>query len=55
MGVSQLHALGRNRKFYVNEETTYIDSENVATDFVKPAGTDAAVILNASFTPAQER
>jgi len=55
MGVSQLHALGRNRKFYVNEETTYIDSENVATDFVKPAGTDAAVVLNASFTPAQER
>lgn len=55
MGVSQLHALGRNRKFYVNEETTYIDSENVATAFVKPAGTDAAVILNASFTPAQER
>jgi hypothetical protein len=55
MGVSQLHALGRNRKFYVNEETTYIDSENVATAFVKPAGTDAAVVLNASFTPAQER
>ena len=55
MGVSQLHALGRNRKFYVNEETTYIDSENVATAFVKPAGTDAAVVLNASFTPAQAR
>lgn len=48
MGVSQIHALGRNRKFYVNEEATF-------GTFAKPAGTDAAVILNATFTPAQER
>ena len=55
MGVSQIHALGRNRKFFVNEETTYIDSENIATQGIKPIGTDAATVLNASFTPAQER
>jgi len=55
MGVSQIHALGRNRKFFVNEETTYIDSENIGTEGIKPAGTDAATVLNASFTPAQER
>ena len=55
MGVSQIHALGRNRKFFVNEETTYIDSENIGTEGIKPAGTDAATVLSASFTPAQER
>lgn len=48
MGTSQLHALGRNRKFYINAETTY-------GTFVKPAADDAAKVLNATFTPAIER
>jgi hypothetical protein len=60
MGVSQLHALGRNRKFFVDEETNMVTTENIsaeitATRYQPPAATDAAKVLNCTFTPAQER
>jgi len=48
MGTSQLHALGRNRKFYAVDETTF-------GTFVKPTGGDAVKVLSASFDPSQER
>lgn len=48
MGTSQLHALGRNRKFYAVDETTF-------GTFVKPTGDNAVKVLSASFDPSQER
>ena len=48
MGNAQDHALGRNRAFFLNTETTY-------GTFVKPAATDAAKVLACSFDFKQER
>lgn len=62
MGVSQLHALGRNRKFYMVNETTYgtfqePDGSQITTGaLVGSAGdyfTDRAI--NVTMTPGQER
>ena len=48
MGLVTAHALGRNRKFFVSNET-------VPGTFVKPAAIDAAKILKCSITPEYNR
>lgn len=62
MGVSQLHALGRNRKFYMVNETTYgtfeePDGSQITTGALAGSAgdyfTDRAI--NVTMTPGQER